>query len=269
MIKQIDYITYEYNTVYQIFYDLLKNYVQKDKNGNPNISLLQTDKILSYIHQDKTGLIKYPFVTLQYIPNTKISTGGQYDYQMQGNQLIKLKYYESENYNLLFNQNISLRIQQDNFNINVNIWQYSYQEIQLLRDIIQRTFTLPKKISKTIDLTQYIKEQIDTNDRIASQLLDNLLVTYNIPVYLNIGGSLDSTPATISNELPIKKFTFTIIQDIWQPTDIQIPDINELIEDIRLTFYMNNIQEPIELIQDKIQQQKYLSISSEYKIINI
>jgi len=27
MIKKVDYITYEYNTIYQIFYDILKDYV--------------------------------------------------------------------------------------------------------------------------------------------------------------------------------------------------------------------------------------------------
>ncbi len=266
MIKLIDYITYEYNTIYQIIYDILKNYVQKDKNNHPNITLMQTDKVLSYIHQDKTGLIKYPFVTLQLTPNTPMSTGGQYDYQTQGNQMIKLKYYQSENYNLLFNQNIPLRIQQDNYNVNINIWQYSYQEISLIRDKIQRTFTLPKKISKQIDLTPYIKQQIDTKDRLTQQLLDNLLVTYDIPVYLYISGVQDTTPINLQNELPIKKFTILLTQDVWQPTDIQIPDINGLIEDIRLTFDINGIQEQDELIQDKLQYQRYIDIKSEYKI---
>ena len=269
MIKKVDYITYEYNTIYQIFYDILKDYVQLDKNNNPNITLLATDKVLSYLHQDKTGIVKYPFVTLQLVPQTPISTGGSFDYQQSGNQELKLSYYQSNNYNKLFTQNIPLRIQQDNFTINVNLWQYSYQELSLLRDVVQRTFTLPKKISKTIDLSQYIKESFVNTDRITQSLLDSLLILYDLPLYIRLGGVVDSSPTSIDNAIPIKKFTYTFTQDSWIPTDIDITNITGLIEDIRLTFYINNenTQESIELIEDNIQQQKKIVIYSEYKIV--
>lgn len=267
-IKKVDYITYEYNTIYQIFYDILKDYVQVDKNNNPNITLLATDKVLSYLHQDKTGLVKYPFVTIQLVPYTPISTGGSFDYQTSSNQDLRLSYYESDNYNKLFTQNIPLRIQQDNITINVNLWQYSYQQLSLLRDVIQRTFTLPKKISKTIDLSQYVKDSFTNTDRITQTLLDNLYVLYDLPLYIRLGGVTDSTPSNLTNNLPIKKLSYIFTQDSWIPTDIDITNITGLIEDIRLTFYINdkNTQEATELIGDKIQNQIYVKIQSEYNI---
>ncbi|MEM4066688.1 MAG: hypothetical protein QXV17_07500 [Candidatus Micrarchaeaceae archaeon] len=62
-----------------------------------------TDRVLSYIKQDqKTGIVKYPFITFQINPISIIDAGGSYDYPNQANSSLQLHFYDQSN-NIIFN----------------------------------------------------------------------------------------------------------------------------------------------------------------------
>ncbi|MEM4066687.1 MAG: hypothetical protein QXV17_07495 [Candidatus Micrarchaeaceae archaeon] len=128
----------------------------------------------------------------------------------------------------------------DKNSIQLNLWTYSYQQQNILRAITNRYFALPKRIEQSWDLTSTITSWINTTSlNINPIILQNLKILYTIPFYMYIESSQDTTPISISTELPIKKFTYNIAYDAWVPTNIEITQIIDLITQINVNFYIN------------------------------
>jgi len=144
--------------------------------------------------------------------------------------------------NKLFTQHVPIRIQNDNASLDVNIWAYSYQELNLIRDIIQRSFSLPRRMFYYVDLTKYIMPSLQAAaGNIDADLLNSLSIGYNIPLYFSLSSANDTTPTTVTTQVPLTKFTFTLNFDAWLPTDIGLDPLTTLINEIVIYFYnMNN-----------------------------
>lgn len=256
MILKLDYVTFEYNQLYNIFSNLLSPYLASNNSitnnmtptntipntysqvAIPNISFMATSKILSTIFQTKEGIVKYPFVTLQLRPQSVVDAGGAYDYASAQNANIKVSFFNDSAFlSKLFNQNIPIRVQNDNATLELNIWQYSYQELNLIRDVIQRAFALSRRIFQPIDLTPYILPSILSSGLdIDQQLLTSFNVSYNLPIYFSLQSATDTTPTTITNQIPLIKFTYQFTIDSWVPTDVEIQPITTLINEITIFF---------------------------------
>ncbi len=272
MIIYFDYITFEYDQIYNIFSTLLSNYLPStasivnnytpnNKIQNtfqsttiPNISFMATSKVLSTIFQTPQGIVKYPFVTMQIHPQAVIDTGGQYDYATAQNADIQIQFFKDQlQMNKLFTQHVPIRIQNDNASLDVNIWAYSYQELNLIRDIIQRSFSLPRRMFYYVDLTKYIMPSLQAAaGNIDADLLNSLSIGYNIPLYFSLSSANDTTPTTVTTQVPLTKFTFTLNFDAWLPTDIGLDPLTTLINEIVIYFYTinNNNTETLDEIAD-------------------
>ena len=246
MINKLDYITYEYNQILDILIDIYKNSVAKDQFGNPNISKVATDKALSWIKQDtsntnvKTGVVRYPFILYQLNPTYRVDNGGQYDYPGSANSFIEIQFYD-ENQEFLYKQKMPVRVQPDWNSLSLNMWTYSYQQQQILRDITNRYFALPRRINHTWDITSSVLAVIyKLGLNISKTLLQNLHITYLTPFYLSLQGAQDTTSINVSTEVPITKFTYTFDLDVWVPTDIELDQILELIKMVQINYFEKN-----------------------------